>query len=278
MKQESFDAQVLKAKKQGMTIRQMAEHFKCSRGKIAYTLKKCETPKTEFQKLLPKRAITALYRMGIYDKADLMRYVRANHGSMYGIQSQKGIGEGTFKIIKQVFEESQEDFQMLPITLRGALRRNGIYNKAELIAYYEKHGADGIMNLRNIGEKSIPMLEELVGFPMVETEEQNKPLDVNAEIEKLTRIKAKIEAQIQRLRRRDIAYAIFKAYALKDEDGEDTYEVCIKILINGRIEEFTILKAPTIAGVENQLVSFRNDVESLLNLIRRDWGDDGVLM
>ena len=48
----------------------------------------------------------------------------------------------------------------LPVRVFNGLRRGGVYYKNDLI---EKLNGDGIF-VRNIGKKSIPVLEQFVGF------------------------------------------------------------------------------------------------------------------
>lgn len=103
------------------------------------------------------------------------------------------------------------------------------------------------------------------------TEEQEPINDVETEIAKLTRIKEKIEKQIRMLKRTDIDYGIFKIKMIQSGREKETYEVYLKAVVDGTAREIPILKAPSVAGIDNQLLSVMDMITNLRKIIWEKW-------
>ena len=180
--------------------------------------------------------------------------------------------------IHQIIKKSKEqdtprDFDSLSTRVKYALIRAGIHNKEEFIAFYEQKGAFEVINIRNLGRKSIRQLEEITGLKIL----NNKPKkasaiaqnDTQKEIDKLIRIREKIDAQIRKLKCAEIDNGFFKVMAMDGE--EESYEIGVKVIVDGENRVVILMKSPTINGVYNQISSLMNDLSEIRNEIFQKW-------
>lgn len=67
-------------------------------------------------------------------------------------------------------ERSLSELSVLRTATANALRRAGLSDRAQLAAFYEKEGEDGLLELRDIGWKSIKEIKNFLGLENKEEE------------------------------------------------------------------------------------------------------------